>query len=67
MVLMLSGLLYGALFGALFGFAGHALTGGRRDFASRSQIVAARYDVVAEAECAEEAKNLLIKLGRREG
>ncbi|MDN3027855.1 general stress protein [Streptomyces sp. S.PB5] len=66
-LLMLSGLLYGAAFGALFGFAGHAMTGGHRDFASRSQIVAARYDVVAEADVAEEAKNLLIKLGWREG
>lgn len=67
LVLMLSGLLYGAVFGALFGFVGHALTGGRRDFASRSQIVAGRYDVVAEAGVAEDARNLLIKLAWREG
>ncbi|AJE39209.1 MULTISPECIES: general stress protein [Streptomyces] len=66
-VLMLSGLFYGAIFGALFGFTGHALTGGRHDFASRNQIVAARYDVVAEADVAEEARNMLIKLGWREG
>ncbi|MFF7642932.1 general stress protein [Streptomyces canus] len=66
LVLMLSGLAYGALFGAAFGFAGHALSGGHRDFTSRSQIVAARYDVVADTEAAEEAKNLLIKLAWRE-
>ncbi|WP_062641021.1 general stress protein [Streptomyces maremycinicus] len=66
LVLMLSGLAYGALFGALFGFAGHALSGGHRDFSSRSQIVAARYDVVADTEVAEEAKNVLIKLAWRE-
>jgi Heat induced stress protein YflT domain len=66
LVLMLSGLVYGAVFGAIFGFAGHALSGGHRDFASRSQIVAARYDVVADTEVADEAKNLLIKLGWRE-
>ncbi|MEN8653719.1 general stress protein [Streptomyces sp. 21So2-11] len=66
LVLMLSGLAYGALFGAVFGFAGHALSGGHRDFSSRSQIVAARYDVVADTEVAEEAKNLLIKLAGRE-
>ncbi|GAA1415191.1 MULTISPECIES: general stress protein [Streptomyces] len=66
LVLMLSGLAYGAVFGAVFGFAGHALSGGHRDFSSRSQIVAARYDVVADAEVAEEAKNLLIKLAWRE-
>lgn len=40
---------------------------GRRDFASRSQIVAARYDVVADAQVADEARNMLIKLGWREG
>ncbi|MEV6612325.1 general stress protein [Streptomyces sp. NPDC051051] len=72
LVLMLSGLAYGAVFGAVFGFAGHALGGGHRDFSSRSQIVAARYDVVADAdadadaEVAEEAKNLLITLAWRE-
>ncbi|MFE1784854.1 general stress protein, partial [Streptomyces sp. NPDC059506] len=45
LLLVLSGLAYGAVFGAVFGFAGHAMSGGQRDFASRSQIVAARYDV----------------------
>ncbi|TPQ19929.1 hypothetical protein FGD71_023075 [Streptomyces sporangiiformans] len=39
--------------------------GGRRDFSSRSQIVAARYDVVADTQVADEAKNLLIKLAWR--
>lgn len=62
LVLMLSVLAYGAV----FGFAGHALSGGRRDFSSRSQIVAARYDVVAETEAAEEARTVLIKLAWRE-
>ncbi|MEV6742573.1 general stress protein [Streptomyces sp. NPDC051104] len=66
LALLLSGIAYGAVFGAVFGFTGHALTGGRRDFASRSQIIAARYDVVADPQVAEEAKNLLIKLGWRE-
>jgi hypothetical protein len=67
LVLMISGLFYGAIFGALFGFAGHAFTGGRRGFASLSQIVAARYNVVAETDVAEAEKSLLIELGRREG
>jgi hypothetical protein len=65
-LLILSAILYGAVFGALFGFMAHALTGGRRDFASRSQIVANRYEVVADTEVAEDAKNLLIKLNWRE-
>lgn len=65
-VLLLSGIVYGAVFGAIFGFVGHAMTGGQRDFASRSQIVAARYDVVADAEVAEEARSMLATLGRGE-
>lgn len=64
--LMVGGLFYGAVFGAAFGFIAHAMTGGRHDFASRSQIVAARYDVLASPDVAEDAKNLLIKLAWRE-
>ncbi|GLZ13517.1 hypothetical protein Acsp04_37520 [Actinomadura sp. NBRC 104425] len=64
--LLVGGIVIGAVFGAIFGFIAHAFTGGRRDFASNSQIVAARYDVVADAEVAEEAKNMLIKLSWRE-
>jgi len=64
--LLLAGIVYGLVFGVLFGLAAYALTGGRRDFTSRSQIVAAQYDVVADAEVAEEARNLLIKLAWRE-
>ncbi|MDF3299146.1 general stress protein [Streptomyces tropicalis] len=66
LVLLLGGLVYGAVFGAVFGFIGHALSGGRRDFTSRSRIVAARYDVVADPQVAEDATNMLIKLGWRE-
>lgn len=67
LLLILSGLFYGAVFGAVFGFVSHAMTGGRHDFASRSQIVASRYDVVADPEVAEDARNMLIKLAWREG
>ncbi|MFC9855087.1 general stress protein [Streptomyces prasinus] len=66
LVLLLSGIAYGAVFGAVFGFIGHALTGGRRDFTSRSQIVAGRYDVVADAQVAGEAEKTLVGLNRRE-
>ncbi|MFD5316713.1 general stress protein [Streptomyces sp. NPDC127098] len=67
LVLIFAGLVYGLVFGAIWGFASHAVTRGRRDFSSRSQIVAARYDVVADEKVADEAKNLLIKLGWRQG
>src|SRR3954451_16193558 len=46
LALLLFGLLYGAVFGVLFGAVAYAFTGGRRDFTSRSQIVATTYDVV---------------------
>jgi hypothetical protein len=58
-------LLMGALFGAVLGAIGYGMTGGRRDFTSRSRIVAGRYDVMADTAVAEDAKNLLIKLGWR--
>ncbi|WP_055693537.1 general stress protein [Streptomyces prasinopilosus] len=66
LVLLLSGIAYGAVFGAVFGFIGHALTGGRRDFTSRSQIVAGRYDVVADAQVAGEAGSAVAELRSRE-
>jgi hypothetical protein len=58
-VLILLSLLYGAVFGTVFGLLWYALSGGRRDFVSRSQIVPQRYDIVAEAEFAERAAALL--------
>jgi hypothetical protein len=60
------GLLYGAVFGAVWGFIAHAAVQGGHEFVSRSTVVAARYDVVADAEVADDAKNLLIKLAWRE-
>ncbi|WP_395104032.1 general stress protein [Actinomadura sp. SCN-SB] len=65
--LFLGAIVIGAVFGAVFGFIAHALTRGRRDFTSRSQIVASTYDVVADAEVAEDARNRLIRLNWREG
>jgi hypothetical protein len=67
LVLIAGAVLYGVIFGAIFGFVAHAVSGGRRDFTSRSQIVAARYDVICDPDVAEDAKNHLIKLGWREG
>jgi hypothetical protein len=48
--------------GAIFGLVAHALTGGRRDFASRSTIVAGRYDVRVVAAHADRARQLLAQL-----
>ncbi len=53
------GLLYGAGFGIIFGLVSHAITGGKRDFVSRSQIQAARYDVHVTAETIAQARTIL--------
>ena len=60
--LVLFGLVVGALFGLVFGVVGYALTGGRRDFTSRSQIVATTYDVVCSWPKLEEAKAVLARM-----
>jgi hypothetical protein len=59
LTLLLFGLLYGAVFGLIFGLIAYAFTGGRRDFTSRSQIVATTYDVVCTWQRLEEAKGVL--------
>jgi len=60
--LLLWGLLFGAVAGAAFGLVGHALTGGRRDFISRQQLTAERYDVVVDSAFANEARTVLERL-----
>jgi hypothetical protein len=62
LAIMLAGLLYGAVFGALFGLGAFALTGGRRDFTSRKQIVATTYDVVCTWGKLDAAKALLAQM-----
>jgi len=53
---------FGAAFGILFGVISYALTGGRRDFTSTSQIVAGEYAVLCLAEQAGAARQLLQQL-----
>jgi hypothetical protein len=59
--------LIGAAFGALSGTMAYAATGGKRDFTSRSGVVATSYEVVCQAKVAEEARNLLGRLALRNG
>jgi len=66
-VLMLYGLLFGALFGVVYGLVAFALTGGRRDFTSRSQIVASTYDVVCTWGQLEAAQALLARMESGQG
>jgi hypothetical protein len=57
--LVLLGLVYGAAFGIVFGLLSYAFTGGKRDFLSRSQITAARYDVHCDASVMGQAQQIL--------
>jgi hypothetical protein len=60
--LVIAALLYGAVFGTIFGFVGHALSGGKRDFTSRSKIVASSYDVHCTWAEADKAREVLARM-----
>ncbi|MFC7406428.1 general stress protein [Georgenia alba] len=60
---ILAGVLMGAAFGILAGVVSYALTGGRRDFTSASQVVASRYAVLCEPEEASRAGEVLTEGG----
>jgi hypothetical protein len=59
--------IYGAIIGLLVGLVGHALSGGQRDFSSIGGIQAGRYNVMADEEVADEASQLLVRLGDASG
>lgn len=61
-VLAFYGLLIGVLIGAVTGAAGHALSGGRRDFSSVPRLDAGQFEVVADPEVAGEASAMLAQL-----
>ena len=52
--------------GAVFGAVAHAMTGGRRDFASTRRLEAAQYSVTVAADVADAARQLLTRLTWRE-
>lgn len=56
---LLLGLLYGALFGLILGLVSYAMTGGKRDFISRSELQPAHYDIQVESAHADQARQLL--------
>jgi hypothetical protein len=62
--LILDGLWFGALVGALFGLLAHALTGGRRDFASVGAIRANRYELLVDEPVASQAEQLMNRMGQ---
>jgi hypothetical protein len=64
--LLATGMSLGAIFGGIFVYIAYMLSGGRQNFASHSTILAGRYEIIADADVAEQAKTLLVKLGWRE-
>ncbi len=50
---------FGAFFGVVWALIGYAMTRGRRDFTSVSQVVATRYEVLTEHKYAQQARDLL--------
>jgi len=63
----LGAVLVGAAFGMLFGLISYALSRGRRDFTSTSQIVAGEYEVLCLPEQAGAARQLLAALAAQGG
>src|SRR5215471_19154902 len=59
------GLILGAVIGALAGMLGYAATGGRRDFTSVNMIQAEHYNVLVDAEIADDAQRLLARMPTR--
>ncbi|MCB7136640.1 general stress protein [Cellulosimicrobium marinum] len=59
---VLTGIAIGAGFGLLFSVLSYALTQGRRDFTSQSQIVASAYAILCAPERAEDARQMLARM-----
>jgi hypothetical protein len=54
------------IWGAVFGAVAHAMTGGRRDFTSRSSLAAGQYAITVDAEVADQARQLLTRMHRQQ-
>ncbi|MFY1649615.1 general stress protein [Solwaraspora sp. WMMB762] len=57
--IIVTAVVIGAVWGAVFGAVAHAMTGGRRDFSSRSLLQASQYGVTVDAEYADRAHQVL--------
>ena len=62
LAMILSTVLLGAVFGVIWALIGYALTRGRRDFSSVTQVVATRYEVLVEHKVAAQAREILANL-----
>ena len=59
LVSVISAVLFGIVFGLVWGVVGFAMTGGRRDFTSITQVVATRYEVLVEHKHLAKAQEIL--------
>ena len=57
--LVLLGLVYGAAAGIIFGLVSYGVTGGKRDFVSRSQLRASKYNIHVDQQVIGEARRIL--------
>jgi len=62
---IITGLLAGTVFGVVSAAIRYGAQRGRRDFASTTQLVAGRYDVLSEPRSAERGKEMLTTLAWR--
>jgi len=62
LAMIVSTMLFGAVFGLVWALLGYALTRGRRDFSSVTQVVATKYEVLVEHKVAGQARELLAGL-----
>lgn len=62
---VLTGLIGGSVFGVVSASLSYAATRGKRDFASTSQLVAGRYDVLCQPTSAERVRDELARFGMK--
>lgn len=60
---LLTGIFMGIVFGVVLAAVPYAMSGGRRDFTSQTQIVAGRYDVLCVPELARQARDAIARSG----
>ncbi len=60
--LLLFSIIWAGIFGLIFALVGYAFTGGRRDFTSTSATVASHYELFAQHQHADRARQLLAQL-----
>ncbi|WGL52241.1 hypothetical protein P5P86_00060 [Nocardioides sp. BP30] len=59
---IVSTMLLGLVFGMVWSLVGFAMTRGQRDFASVTQVIATKYEVLVEHKVAAQAREVLAKL-----